>query len=37
VNRGRTCGDDFAELKVEGDLGIVLGDAIVPELGEARI
>jgi NAD-dependent SIR2 family protein deacetylase len=28
VNRGRTRGDDFAELKIEGDVGSVLTDAI---------
>ena len=28
VNRGRTRGDDLAELKVEGDVGTVLGEAI---------
>jgi NAD-dependent SIR2 family protein deacetylase len=28
VNRGRTRGDDLAELKVEGDVGAVLSDAI---------
>ena len=29
VNRGRTRGDEFAALKVEGDVGSVLSDAIV--------
>jgi NAD-dependent SIR2 family protein deacetylase len=29
VNRGRTRGDDLAELKVEGDVGRVLTDALV--------
>lgn len=28
VNRGRTRGDDFAELKIEGDVGSLLTDAI---------
>ena len=28
VNRGLTRGDDFAELKVEGDVGTVLGEAL---------
>jgi len=31
VNRGRTRGDDFAELKVEGDLGTVLGEALASQ------
>jgi NAD-dependent SIR2 family protein deacetylase len=30
VNRGRTRGDEFAELKVEGDVGAVLTAAIAP-------
>jgi NAD-dependent SIR2 family protein deacetylase len=28
VNRGRTRGDDLAEIKIEGDIGTVLSDAI---------
>jgi NAD-dependent SIR2 family protein deacetylase len=28
VNRGRTCGDDLAELKIEGDVGSMLTAAV---------
>ena len=28
VNRGRTRGDEFAELKIEGDVGAVLTEVI---------
>lgn len=35
VNRGRTRGDDLAALKIEGDVGAILGDAITaPRVGE---
>ena len=39
VNRGRTRGDDLADLKIEGDVGTLLGDAItrlVPANGDAK-
>ena len=28
VNRGRTRGDDLAELKIEGDVGATVADAV---------
>ena len=36
VNRGRTRGDDLAELKVEGDVGAILTDVIGAVCGDAR-
>jgi NAD-dependent SIR2 family protein deacetylase len=33
VNRGRTRGDEFAEIKVEGDVGTVLTEILSPGLG----
>jgi NAD-dependent SIR2 family protein deacetylase len=35
VNRGHTRGDEFAELKVEGDVGAVLGEVVGDGLGAA--
>ena len=36
VNRGRTRGDELADLKVEGDVGTVLTEAIGERAGARR-
>jgi NAD-dependent SIR2 family protein deacetylase len=36
VNRGRTRGDELANLKIEGDVGTVLTEAVPPSLFELR-